>query len=471
MSGFTAWNLARRLVVGMGCFLMLLAQAAGDEAWVERRHAGMGFETPADWEVQYSQADGVLLGKGDPSTPEGAALLGFGWEEDVGPIFEALHERGMQVEAIEPQTLGGVAYERWSITGGESGVPTAMFQLASPEQRADGKRLMIQYGRFGAESLGDQGPVFDRILRSLHPLEAGEDGPSADAEAVTAATLFAEISALDNWDLEAMEALYKRVMTEFPDTDQAQESYWRLTNMYILAFEPQRWADAAALLEAYKARYPGSNYLDERFAAFASNDISLVDEKLLRIYDELDRPAAADAIYVTFLTDPAELDEERKEYAPGRATVLEKLGRNAEAIAWLRAWLALDHDPDDFMARVVQGDLARLEAMVAGDVEEADVASQPTPAELAEPPSAAPQPEEPPGETPVDAEAAAAGAHSPAEQAQIYREEAQQSQADGDYADALRGYRESLKLQPDPVIEERVRKLEAYLGAKAGSGE
>jgi hypothetical protein len=45
-------------------------------------------------------------------------------------------------------------------------------------------------------------------------------------------------------------------------------------------------------------------------------------------------------------------------------------------------------------------------------------------------------------------------------------EEARRRQAHGDYAGALTLYRDSLMLKPDPQTDDRIRKLEVYLGIK-----
>ncbi len=384
----------------------------------------MRFEAPADWAVMYAEDAGILLGKGNPVEPEGAVIFGFGWEFDLEPVFDAFRERGLAYAALDPRTLPGGAFDQWAITGGDSGAPTVMFQLAAQERQADGSRLVIQYGRYGVDGQGAEAARFDRARRSLTPLPAAEteEGGDAPPSAVTAQSLFAEINALDDWDLDAIEGTYVRVIEAFPHSDQAQESYWRLSNMYIQAYDPPRWADAAALLEQYKARYPGSAFLDERFAAFAKDEFSLVDGRLLRIYEALDRPEQAAVIYERFLTDPAALDEGTMAYALAYADVLAALARRGEAMAWLRAYLALEPDPNAFMTRVVQKWLAHLEGQDSpAEQAGAEASPAPTPA-----PTPAPPPATAVAAEPQTAEAPVAPAEpgSAAEEAQTYRERA-----------------------------------------------
>ncbi len=55
---------------------------------------------------------------------------------------------------------------------------------------------------------------------------------------------------------------------------------------------------------------------------------------------------------------------------------------------------------------------------------------------------------------------------APAEKAQRLREDARRRQAQGDYAGAYNKYRESLVLEKDPQVADRVKKLEVYLNVK-----
>lgn len=55
---------------------------------------------------------------------------------------------------------------------------------------------------------------------------------------------------------------------------------------------------------------------------------------------------------------------------------------------------------------------------------------------------------------------------APEQEASRLWDEARRRQAQGDYAGALTLYRDSLMLKPDPQTDERVRKLEAYLGIR-----
>lgn len=54
----------------------------------------------------------------------------------------------------------------------------------------------------------------------------------------------------------------------------------------------------------------------------------------------------------------------------------------------------------------------------------------------------------------------------PKNEAKRLWEEARRRQAHGDYAGALTLYRDSLMLKPDPQTDDRIRKLEVYLGIK-----
>ncbi len=58
--------------------------------------------------------------------------------------------------------------------------------------------------------------------------------------------------------LPKMEALYEKIITEYPDAPLAQESYWKLITMYLEDYSPPELDKAEKRYNEFKARYPDS---------------------------------------------------------------------------------------------------------------------------------------------------------------------------------------------------------------------
>ncbi|MBM9538543.1 ankyrin repeat domain-containing protein [Desulfobulbus alkaliphilus] len=151
--------------------------------------------------------------------------------------------------------------------------------------------------------------------------------------------LFNQIAALEDWELEEMEKLYLRLMEEAPDTAQAQESYWRLSNMYMRGFSPARNHDAIALLERYLERYPESTLLDERFAMFTTPGMPLVEKRLLILYEYENKWEKAVALYERLIPDPVRAGQGLLEHFIAYGRALEEVGRHDDAVHVYLAYL------------------------------------------------------------------------------------------------------------------------------------
>ncbi|MEW6418618.1 MAG: tetratricopeptide repeat protein [Nitrospirota bacterium] len=58
--------------------------------------------------------------------------------------------------------------------------------------------------------------------------------------------------------LPQIEALYLRIITEYPDIALAQECYWRLISLYVDKSVPPEYEKAETLYTEFLKRYPGS---------------------------------------------------------------------------------------------------------------------------------------------------------------------------------------------------------------------
>lgn len=78
-----------------------------------------------------------------------------------------------------------------------------------------------------------------------------------------ATELFQEIRQADKYDFTRIEQLYLELLRECPDTEQAEESYFRLANLYRMGMDPPEYKKLRVLLEEYLERYPESEMAPE----------------------------------------------------------------------------------------------------------------------------------------------------------------------------------------------------------------
>lgn len=106
-----------------------------------------------------------------------------------------------------------------------------------------------------------------------------------------AAELFERLRQVDRFAYEEIERLYLRVINECPDTDEAEEAYFRLSNLYRMGFDPPQYDRLRQLLESFLDRYPDSPGRAE------------MEERLLRAYENSGQWTQAIAIYERFVPE------------------------------------------------------------------------------------------------------------------------------------------------------------------------
>ena len=432
--------------------------ATGDD-WESRGFGGIQLRMPQAWQVQQQAADAVAYGAVLEGGPR--VLFAYGWEEDLAKVRRELEADGMVFRDVGRRTLSGISFLERELLGTADGDPAWLHQLVAEQPRQDGRTLMIQYGLVGTSDPGPYLADFELVLASLGlgpdtPAQAGPGGgvPAAGTDpAAQARAIFKEIAALDDQDLDGIEARYLRIIDECPQTEQAQESYWRLSNLYLQAYDPPRNPAATALLERYLAGYPGSTWLDERFQTFARPGIGLVRHRLLGLYQAGQEWQKAAAIYQGLLPSPDRVTAETLAFVPGYAETLEALDRDADALAWYRVYVERAEDPDDLIVQIAREAIERLGGGAAAE-------GAATPAPAAQPAATGPAAEP---ATPVAAPAQAAG---PGPDAAALAAEGRALLGKGDYAGALERFRASVALKADPQLQERIKKLEAYLGTR-----
>jgi len=195
---------------------------------------------------------------------------------------------------------------------------------------------------FGGDASGE--PAED-----LNTWKAPDSDTSAadDSQAALAAQLFEQIMAAPDDDLETIERLYLEVIKKAPNTDEAQESHWRLAALYLQAFDAPKYPEARAILEQFLARYP------------ESEGIEVVKPALGFIYEELEDWPAAAATYGEFVESADGAPEVIAEYGYSYAKALQNTGRKDDAAVWYRRFLEVVSDPDDLRVQKAREQLGQ----------------------------------------------------------------------------------------------------------------
>ncbi len=86
--------------------------------------------------------------------------------------------------------------------------------------------------------------------------------------------IFQQLAKTDSDRTDVVIKLYQRVIDECPDTERAQEAYWRLSNLYLQAYEQPQYDKIVTLLEEAIKRYPNTQATPH------------YKQRLLRAYEE-----------------------------------------------------------------------------------------------------------------------------------------------------------------------------------------
>lgn len=172
---------------------------------------------------------------------------------------------------------------------------------------------------------------------------------SLDEQKELAKKLYAEMIELDKWATADFIRLHTQVIEKCPLTDQAQESCWRLSNLYMLGVEPAEYENSIAVLDHLLKQYPDTKLMPD-----AKNRLLVLCEKigdydkLLKLHEEL------------WQKDP---EPDTKTYmirALEYGNALAAAGRNEEAAAWYNKVLAKDEGKNALEARAARRKLGAL---------------------------------------------------------------------------------------------------------------
>ena len=170
---------------------------------------------------------------------------------------------------------------------------------------------------------------------------------SLEEQKELAVKLYTEMTGLEKWELDTFKELHKQVIERCPQTDQAQESCWRLSNLYLLGEDPPDYNNVISVLEHLLKQYPDTPLMpDAKNRLMVACQKSGQNDKLVALYEEL------------FTRDPEPADD--KVYmvrALEFADALQAIGRTADAQLWYQKVIEKDDGRDQIEARAAKARL------------------------------------------------------------------------------------------------------------------
>lgn len=144
---------------------------------------------------------------------------------------------------------------------------------------------------------------------------------SPEEQQLRAELLYRQLIDADSQDFPAIIRLLNEVIERCPDTERAQESVWRLSNLYLMAYDKPDYPKVIELMRYLLARYPTSPL------------VSHAKQRLLRAYEDTGNYDGARVLYEEALSLNPEL-EKQPEYAAfllGYAKALGATGKPEQA--------------------------------------------------------------------------------------------------------------------------------------------
>lgn len=173
---------------------------------------------------------------------------------------------------------------------------------------------------------------------------------SIEQQEALALKIFQELGKTPEEKLDVFNQSYREVIEKCPETERAEISYWRLSNLLIMGYDPPRRKEAIELLEQFLVRYP------------ASEGVRHVKSRLLRLYEDTGDYCKATKIYQEIIPNiPDPPDRKGLSYWVLYAEALEKCGQKEKARKWYKKVLKAAKDPESMSAMIAKDGLSRLD--------------------------------------------------------------------------------------------------------------
>jgi tetratricopeptide (TPR) repeat protein len=303
---------------------------------------------------KYDEAQELYLNAIKPDSSEdlyveAASFLGKVQRYEVA---ESVLERGLKAypESTSLMNLQGLIKHR----KGDNDAATKMFEavLARDAENSFAKKWLetVKSGAPVSGSETQSGEDSDSTS-SYSPSPSGVYQVSAslgkEEQLKLAVELYKEMMELEKWELDRFIELHKQVIERCPLTDQAEESCWRLSNLYMLGQDPPDFDNVIAVLEHLLKQYPETELLPD-----AKNRLMMAYQRtgrmneLVGLYEEL------------FTRDPEPEDDQTfMVRALEFGNALTAVGRGADAALWYQKVIERDNNRNSLEARAARARL------------------------------------------------------------------------------------------------------------------
>lgn len=174
--------------------------------------------------------------------------------------------------------------------------------------------------------------------------------PSADEQHRHAESLYKQLIDADSQDLDTIIRLLRQVMDQCPDTERAQESVWRLSNLYSMAYDKPDYPKVIELMRYLLERYPQSPLMPH------------AKQRLLRAYEDTGNLGGARLLYEDALSINPDLEKlpEHAAFLLGYAKTLAATGRTEQAKVMYQRVIAYENRTEDWLRAIAVDALALL---------------------------------------------------------------------------------------------------------------
>ena len=140
------------------------------------------------------------------------------------------------------------------------------------------------------------------LLPLMFSIAAAEQKPAGNAEQ-TALELRVQLTRLGNdGDPAAREAIWKKIIEQCPNTEEAEAAFWALSNLYLDDFEEPREPQAREVLEQFLKRYPDSRWTSQVKCRLHFLCVGVDDERAAQLRGELLKDKALPQVLRTALS-------------------------------------------------------------------------------------------------------------------------------------------------------------------------
>ncbi|MFZ3136011.1 MAG: tetratricopeptide repeat protein [Thermodesulfovibrionales bacterium] len=188
------------------------------------------------------------------------------------------------------------------------------------------------------------------------PAEKKDTRLSLEEQEKLAKELYGIMAKTDKWETDTFIKLHNQVIEQCPDTKWAQESLWRLSNLYLLANDPPEYQKITELMEKLISKYPDSPLISD-----AKN-------RLLISYEETGNYKKALSLYEDLFEKNPEITES-DQYAAlllGYAKALAESGNKEKARAIYQKVIDLK-DAEDWLKDIARDALSGTEKSESGE--------------------------------------------------------------------------------------------------------